>query len=128
MALASLSEAERRAVLAHEVEGVNTATIAAGDRSTPGAVAARLARTRAKLRVDYLVAYRRVRLPTSECHGVLVAVSAGDRRPQSSLGAAEHLVTCSTCAELAPILVERRLPSQCWCRLEPWGRCCEPPV
>lgn len=110
VALASLSEAERRAVLAHEVEGVDTATIADEDRTTPGAVAARLARTRAKLRVDYLVAYRRARLPTSECHSVLVALSAGDRRRQSSLKAAEHVLTCTTCAELAPILVERRLP------------------
>ncbi|HSH59637.1 MAG TPA: sigma-70 family RNA polymerase sigma factor, partial [Acidimicrobiales bacterium] len=110
VALASLSEAERRAVLAHEVEGVNTATIAAEDRSTPGAVAARLARTRAKLRVDYLVAYRRARLPSAECHGVLVAISAGDRRRQSNLGAPEHVLGCTTCAELAPTLLERRLP------------------
>jgi RNA polymerase sigma factor (sigma-70 family) len=34
-ALDSLSEAERSAVLAHEVEGVDTATIAADQRSTP---------------------------------------------------------------------------------------------
>jgi len=109
-ALDSLSDAERRAVLAHEVEGVDTATIAAEQRSSPGAVAARLARARAKLRVDYLVAYRRANLPTKDCRSVLVALSAGDRRRQSSLGAAEHVLGCTSCAELAPTLVERRLP------------------
>jgi len=97
-------------VLAHEVEGVDTATIAAGERSTPGAVAALLARARAKLRVDYLVAYRGAHLPTEDCHSVLVSLSARDRRRQASLGAAEHLLDCSACAELAPELVERRLP------------------
>ncbi len=97
-------------MLAHEVEGVDTATIAAEHRSTPGAVAARLGRARAKLRVDYLVAYRRAHLPTEDCHSVLVAISAGDRRRQSSRGAAEHVLACTACAELAPTLVERRLP------------------
>ncbi|MDQ3569594.1 MAG: sigma-70 family RNA polymerase sigma factor [Actinomycetota bacterium] len=110
VALASLLEAERRALMAHEVEGVDTATIAEEDRSTPGAVAARLARSRAKLRVDYVVAYRRAQLPTDECRSVLVALSAGDRRRQASLGAADHVLTCPTCAQLAPTLVERRLP------------------
>ncbi len=109
-ALDSLSEAERSAVLAHEVEGVDTATIAADQRSTPGAVAARLARARAKLRVDYLVAYRRAHLPTKDCHSVLVSLSAGDQRRQSSLGAGDHVLACPSCAELAPTLVERRLP------------------
>ena len=109
-ALASLSEAERRVLLAHEVEGVPTATLADQDRSTPGAIAARLARTRAKLRVDFLVEYRRVKLPTDQCHSVLVAFSAGDRRRQSALGAGEHMVACPTCAELVPALVERRIP------------------
>jgi len=93
-ALDSLSEAERSAVLAHEVEGVDTATIAADQRSTPGAVAARLARARAKLRVDYLVAYRRAHLPTEDCHSVLVSLSAGDQRRQSSLGAGDHVLAC----------------------------------
>lgn len=101
-ALDSLSEAERSAVLAHEVEGVDTATIAADQRSTPGAVAARLARARAKLRVDYLVAYRRAHLPTNDCHSVLVSLSAGDQRRQSSLGAGDHVLTCPSCASWRP--------------------------
>lgn len=41
---------------------------------------------------------------------MLVAISGRDRRRQSNLGAAEHVLACSTCAELAPTLVERRLP------------------
>jgi hypothetical protein len=40
-------------LLAHEVHGQDTATLAASERSTPGAIAARLSRTRAKLRVEY---------------------------------------------------------------------------
>lgn len=108
-ALASLSDAERRALLAHELEGVKTATLAEETRSTPGAVAAGLSRTRAKLRVDYLLAYRRVELPGEHCRSVLVALSAGDRRRQSTLGAADHVLSCPVCADLAPALVERRL-------------------
>lgn len=44
VALAGLSELEWATVLAHEVKGIDTATIAEADRSTAGAVAARLAR------------------------------------------------------------------------------------
>ena len=109
-ALRALSDAERRALVAHEVDGVATTALAEQDRSTPGAVAARLTRARAKLRVDYLLALRRVELPTDRCRGVLMALSAGDRRRQSALGAADHVLGCTTCADLVPALVERRLP------------------
>jgi RNA polymerase sigma factor (sigma-70 family) len=110
VALAGLSELERSTVLAHEVRGIDTATIAEAGRSTAGAVAARLARSRAKLRVDYLVALERVRLPTSQCRSVLVALSAGDRRRQHALGAADHVLRCDPCAELTRALREGRGP------------------
>ena len=45
-ALARLPPAEREMLLAHEVHGRDTATLAASERSTPGAIAARLSRTR----------------------------------------------------------------------------------
>jgi len=46
-ALAGLPDHEREVVVAHEVEGVDTATLAEARRSTPGAVGTQLARTRA---------------------------------------------------------------------------------
>jgi RNA polymerase sigma factor (sigma-70 family) len=108
-ALAGLPEHERETVVAHEVEGVDTATLAEARRSTPGAVGTQLARTRARLRLDYLLALRRVdRLPTARCRPVLLALSAGDRRRQLALDAGGHLMQCPTCASLSRPLVERR--------------------
>ena len=71
----------------------------------------RLARARARARVDYLLHLRRLTLPTSRCRPVLEALSAGDRRQQDRVGAAQHLLTCQVCAACAPALVarERRL-------------------
>jgi RNA polymerase sigma factor (sigma-70 family) len=107
-ALAALPDHEREAVVAHEVEGVDTATLAEARRSTPGAVGVQLARTRARLRLDYVLALRRVDLPTARCRPVLLALSAGDRRRQLALDAGGHLMQCPTCAELSRPLVERR--------------------
>jgi RNA polymerase sigma factor (sigma-70 family) len=107
-ALAGLPDHEREAVVAHEVEGVDTATLAEARQSTPGAVGTQLARTRARLRLDYLLALRRVELPTARCRPVLLALSAGDRRRQLALDAGGHLMQCPTCASLSRPLVERR--------------------
>jgi RNA polymerase sigma factor (sigma-70 family) len=107
-ALAALREEDRRLLVDHEVHAVDTAKIAADERVSPGAVAARLARARARLRVGYLLALRRLELPTPRCRPVLDALSLGDRRRQRSLGAAEHLLACATCADLAGPLVTRR--------------------
>jgi RNA polymerase sigma factor (sigma-70 family) len=131
-ALAELPDHEREAVVAHEVEGVDTATLAEARRLTPGAVGAQLARTRARLRLDYLLALRRVELPTARCRPVLMALSAGDRRRQLALDAGGHLMQCPTCASLSRPLVERRrsiavlLPLLAlwwlWRRIEAWAR------
>jgi serine/threonine-protein kinase RsbT len=106
--MASLPDADRQALLAHEVDGRTTAHLATEAGSTPGAIAARLARVRARARVDYVVALRNVTLPTDRCYDVLVALSSGLRRRQIEVGAGDHLLTCVTCAELAPPVVERR--------------------
>ncbi len=106
-ALTKLSEQDRKAVLDHEVMDVDTATLARELRSTPGGVAVRLARARAKMRVDYLLALRGVELPTDRCRPVLIALSAGDRRRQSALDAGTHILECSTCASLSDPLMER---------------------
>ena len=55
-ALDRLPARERELLVAHEVEGTDTATLAAGRDSTPGAIAAQLNRSRAKLRVEVLLA------------------------------------------------------------------------
>ena len=107
-ALSRLPDHEREAVVAHEVEGIDTATLAEARRSTPGAVGVQLARTRARLRLDYLLALRRVELPTARCRPVLLALSMGDRRRQLALDAGGHLMQCPTCASLSRPLVERR--------------------
>lgn len=107
-ALTRLSPSEREMLLAHEVHGQDTATLAASRRSTPGAIAARLNRTRAKLRVEYLVAQERTEPPTDQCRPVLLALSAGDRRRQRELDAGGHLLACDWCARLSVPLLDRR--------------------
>jgi RNA polymerase sigma factor (sigma-70 family) len=106
-ALERLGQRERDALLAHEVEGASTAELARRRGSSPGAAAVHLAGARAKLRVEYVLALRRVELPTARCRRVLLALSAGDRRSQQALDAGGHLLACPTCAELSTPLLER---------------------
>ena len=91
-ALERLPRQEREALLAHEVEGEGTTTLAASRDSTPGAIAAQLSRARARLRVEYLVALERSEPPTPRCRSVLLALSAGDRRRQRDLDAVEEVL------------------------------------
>ena len=107
-ALSLLPPGRREALLAHVLDEEPVTAIAAREEASPGSVAAQLGRTRARLRVDYVVAARGVRLPTPRCRPVLLALSAGDLRRQSALRADGHLLTCRTCAELAPPLLERQ--------------------
>jgi RNA polymerase sigma factor (sigma-70 family) len=107
-ALAGTRTEDRDLLLEHEVRGTGTEKIAADRGISAGAVAARLARARARLRVEHLLAFRRTGLPTPRCRPVLDAVSLGDRRRQRALGAGEHLLECPTCAALAEPLVSRR--------------------
>ena len=102
VALGRLPQTDREILLAHEVEGRDTAALAADRGSTPGAVAARLARTRARLRVEYLLAQRGAEPPTDRCRPVLLALSAADRRRQAELDVAGHLLACDFCADAEP--------------------------
>ncbi|MBA2577162.1 MAG: sigma-70 family RNA polymerase sigma factor [Euzebyaceae bacterium] len=106
-ALARLSQGERQTLLAHELEGRATAEMAAESGSTTGAVAAQLHRTRAKLRVEYLLALEQSRLPSHRCRPVLLALSGGDRRRQRELDAAGHLLECQFCSQLSGPLLDR---------------------
>ena len=107
-ALAQLSAADRDLLVAHEVDGADTSTMAAERDSTPGAVAARLSRARASLRVEYLLVAEGIEAPTDRCRPVLRALSSGDRRRQRELDVHGHLLECTTCAKLADRLFERR--------------------
>ena len=106
-ALTRLSDRERATLLAHEVSGQDTRSLAAELGSTAGAVAAQLNRTRARLRVEYLLVSERVEPPTERCRPVLLAISSGDRRRQREVDAARHLLECDLCARLSEPLVGR---------------------
>lgn len=106
-ALAHLSEAERRILLAHEVSGQDTRSLAEELGSSAGAVAAQLNRARARLRVEYLLALERTEPPSERCLPVLLALSGGDRRRQREVDAGRHLLECELCARLSAPLLER---------------------
>ena len=106
-ALTRLSQRERETLLAHEVSGRDTRSLAAELGSTAGAVAAQLNRTRARLRVEYLLVSERVEPPTERCRPVLLALSGGDRRRQREVDAARHLLECDVCARLSGPLLGR---------------------
>jgi RNA polymerase sigma factor (sigma-70 family) len=107
-ALGRLAQQDQEALVAHEVEGTDTSTLAASRDSTPGAVAAQLSRARARLRVEYLLELEQDEPPTPRCRPVLLALSAGDRRRQRDLDAGDHLLACAWCARLSEPLVDRR--------------------
>jgi serine/threonine-protein kinase RsbT len=107
-ALARLPRQDQEALVAHELEGTDTATLASSRDSTPGAVAAQLSRARARLRVEYLVELEQAEPPTARCRPVLLALSAGDRRRQRDLDAGGHLLACDWCARLSEPLLDRR--------------------
>ncbi len=106
-ALTTLPE-EHRDLLVEHVLADRTLTDAARDGADAASLAARMARTRARLRVDYLLALRQVTLPTDRCRPILLSVSAGDKRRQTALRAGAHLVNCPTCSDLGEPLVQRR--------------------
>ncbi len=107
-ALERLPAGERDLLVAHEVEGQDTQSLAASRDSTAGAVAAALSRSRARLRVEYLLLRENLEPAGDRCRPVLRALSAGDRRRQRELGAGEHLLHCEVCAKVSSGLIDRR--------------------
>jgi len=110
-ALAELPAADRDLLIAHEVHGEDTKTMAAVHGTSPGAIAARLSRARASLRVEYLLVAEGVEPPTDRCRPVLRALSSGDRRRQRELDVSGHLLECAACARIKGELFERREPA-----------------
>lgn len=107
-ALDRLPAEERELIVDHEIHGIDTATLAESTGSSPGGVATRLARIRAKLRVEFVLAYRNVVPASDKCRPVLISLSAGDIRRQRRLKAGEHLVGCPTCRSVSEPLLKRR--------------------
>jgi RNA polymerase sigma factor (sigma-70 family) len=103
-ALARRSDQERRDILAYYSDGFPAGAQA---RESRGALRVRMARTRAKLRLEYLLAFRHLELPSPACRSVLLAISAGDTRRQRELAAGQHLLDCATCATLSEPLDRR---------------------
>ena len=121
LAWSRLDPEERRALAAHEIEGADLAAMARQSKLTPGALAVRLARTRARLRLEYVLALRRVELATARCRPVLLAISSGDRRRQDALAVGEHLLHCEPCASLSEPLLKRSRPlALLWPLLAVW--------
>jgi serine/threonine-protein kinase RsbT len=108
VALARLPAGDRDLLLEHEVRGEDTKSMAAGRGTTPGAVAARLNRARASLRVEYLLVAEGIEPPTDRCRPVLRALSSADRRRQRELDVSGHLLGCEVCARIVKELHERR--------------------
>ena len=106
-ALSRLSDRERSTLVAHEVSGQDTRSLGSELGLSAGAVAAQLNRSRARLRVEYLLALQDGEPPTPRCRPVLFALSVGDRRRQRELDAARHLLECDPCAELSEPLLQR---------------------
>jgi serine/threonine-protein kinase RsbT len=107
-ALNRLPETDRVLLLTHEVDGQDTRTMAVQRSSTAGAVAARLHRARARLRVEFLLLSENVEPPTERCRAVLRALSSADRRRQGELDAANHVVRCDCCSRIGQLLQDRR--------------------
>lgn len=103
-ALSRLSAEERADILAYYDA---SPAPDGGTREASGALRVRIARIRAKLRLEYLLAFRHVDLPSEQCRRVLLAISAGDTRRQRALQAGQHLLYCTTCATLSEPLSKR---------------------
>lgn len=120
-ALDRLSPQERRDILAyysdhsgpggstHHPPDLDPSDPGAGTTTARGALRVRMSRTRAKLRLEYLLAFRHIELPTPVCYRVLLAISSGDTRRQRELNAGQHLLDCETCAVLSEPLDRRSI-------------------
>jgi DNA-directed RNA polymerase specialized sigma24 family protein len=104
-AVSRLSPEERADILSYYGPGPGPGS--GETQEATGALRVRIARIRAKLRLEYLLAFRRIDLPAPQCRRVLLAISAGDTRRQRELDAGRHLIDCATCAALSEPLSRR---------------------
>lgn len=109
-ALDRLSPADRRLLAAHHVEDIPLDQVAVAEKASEPAVRVRLARARAHLRLEYLLAVRGIEPSTDRCRQVLLALANGDRRQLRRVRSDDHLAGCDRCGSLAADVVERRRP------------------
>ena len=114
VALERIDPEDRDLLLRHDSQGDDLATLADQAHVSSGAIAMRLTRARAVLRLEFVLAFRHIELPTERCRPVLLALATGDRRRQEALDVAAHLETCQTCAALAKPLTERNRRIAAW--------------
>lgn len=107
VALAKVTPAVRHQLLARDLDRRPLHEVAVESNVSAGVLASQLHRTRARLRVDYLLSLRQITLPSAACEKVLVAISAADQRRQTALRAGQHLDGCPVCSELSLPLVGR---------------------
>ncbi|HEU4840698.1 MAG TPA: sigma-70 family RNA polymerase sigma factor, partial [Ilumatobacteraceae bacterium] len=113
-ALTRLDPGDRDLLVRHEVSGTDLATLAGEADVSSGAIAMRLSRARANLRLEFLLVFRRLALPTPQCRPVLLAFATGDRRRQAQLDAVGHVEACPTCAQLVGPMTERDRRVAAW--------------
>ena len=106
-ALAHLPEEDRARLVAHEVDGMPVEAFTLPATST-GTARVRLARSRAKLRVEYLLALRGIEPPTTRCRPALLALAGGDRARQQTRRQGAICWSAPPAASLSEPLVERR--------------------
>lgn len=119
VALDRLDDHDRQLLVAHESEGTPLAQLAADHHTTDRAISMRLARARAVLRVEFVLAIRRIEHVPTQCRNNLIALSAGDKRRQDELGTAEHLLRCPACADMSKPVIQRRRNIAAWLLLAP---------
>jgi RNA polymerase sigma factor (sigma-70 family) len=107
VALSRLDGTERELLVRHEVGGETTQALAAELGTSAGALAMRLARARATLRLEYVLVSRNIELPSRRCRAVLLSLSTRDLRRQRDLDVATHLQRCATCGPLADAVGQR---------------------
>ncbi|GAA3602792.1 hypothetical protein GCM10022223_18200 [Kineosporia mesophila] len=108
-ALEQLPDSQRAMFLAHVLNDEPLTSLANDSETTSGSIGSLMARTRARLRVDYVLALRGIsELPSPRCRPVLLALSGADTRRQQALRAGHHLLTCPVCDSIAEPLMRRR--------------------
>lgn len=98
--------------MAHDYLGESLAGLAAREGTTVGALAAKLHRIRARVRVHYLVAEDPESPPTDRCVTVLTALSGRDRRRHRAADVDGHLLECDFCTRVARPLRERTVDDE----------------
>ena len=119
IALTRLDADDRELLLADEVTETPPITLASERGTSVRAISMRLARARAALRVEFVLAMRGIDDIPVQCRNTLHALSAGDRRRQRELDTEGHLARCSSCADLAQPVTQRRRSIAVWWLLLP---------